>query len=124
MDTGRRLRRNHIFLSGSHSRWLGRPISAQTIMCDAMSAVTTFASIVETATSGARAKGKEPELLVDLAAVLVIELLPGHVSSAGHVGDEIRIAPGIGVCFEAHVEVLGVVVTPIETRSVAEPLVL
>ena len=43
------------------------------------------------------AEGKESELLVDLAAILAIEFLPGQVAGAGHVRDIIGIALRIRV---------------------------
>src|ERR1022692_4307069 len=44
----------------SHSRWLGLPIAAHTIRFCAMSAVATFASMVEALTSGAVRNARNP----------------------------------------------------------------
>ena len=93
-------------------------------MRDAMSAVTTLASIAVALTSGAVSKRHESELLVDLALVLAIQRLPLQIAVGGDVGDVGGRAVGIGILFQANAQILGVVVAPIEAFGAAEPIVL
>jgi hypothetical protein len=93
-------------------------------MRDAMSAVATFASMVDDATKGAVRKARNAKLLVDLAAILLIKLLPRRVANQSDIRYVPRIAFWIWIFFEAHGGILCVVVTPVESRRIAEPLFL
>src|SRR5579871_1536446 len=88
----------------------------------AISAVMTLASIVLALTSGAVRKARY-ELLVDLAVVLLVEILPGEIADRGREGDVFGLALRIGQIFGADGQVFGVVVAPVEAGCVVEPFV-
>ena len=125
-NTGRRSARTRLARTGdgTHSRWFGLPNSAHTIMRDAMSAVTILASIAVELTSGAVRNARNRELLVDLALVLAIQLLPLQIARRGHIRNIARRAVRVRLLFQAHREILGVVVAPIEAFGAAKPVVL
>ena len=64
------------------------------------------------------------ELLVDVAPIFLVQLLPLQVARHGHVRHVFRVALRIGLVLQANVQILGVVVAPIEAFRTAEPFVL
>ncbi len=83
-----------------------------------------MASMVLALTSGAVRKARNANCSSIWPLMRLVEILPGQIANAGNVGNVVRSAFRIGVVFEANVEVLGVVVAPIEAGCSAEPFVL
>ena len=110
--------------SGTHSRWLGLPMSAHTIRREAMSAVAILASMVLALTSGAVRKARNANCSSIWPLVLAVEILPGQVAQHRARTGRTRARRADRAGIRGDGEVLGVVVAPIETGGAAEPFVL
>src|ERR1035441_4718313 len=70
------------------------------------------------------AEGEIGELLVDLSAVLTVEVLPYEIARLRDIGHILGMALWVGKIFGADGKIFGVIIAPVEAWRIAEPLVL